>query len=212
MIERARLDHPELSMIGLCELLGVSRSWYYARPDPAETAERDVALRDAIEGIVLEFPGYGYRRVTEQLRREGLVVNRKRVLRVMREESLLCQLKRRFVVTTDSGHGLRTYPNLLAGIVLEGLDEAWVADITYVRLPTSFVYLAAILDAYSRRRVGWALSRFIDTRLTLAALEMAIKRRLPPRGFIHHSDRGVQYAAGDYVERLEDAGARKPLI
>lgn len=92
--------------------------------------------------------------------------------------------------------------------MLDGLDEAWVADITYVRLPTSFVYLAAILDAYSRRCIGWALSHFIDTKLTLAALEMALRSRRPPRGFVHHSDRGVQYAAGDYVERLEDAGAR----
>ena len=208
MIEQARLEHPALSVVGLCELIGVSRSWYYARPGPEETTQHDVELRDAIEHIVLEFPGYGYRRVTEQLRREGWVVNHKRVLRIMREESLLCQLKRRFVVTTDSGHSLETYPNLLAGIVLGGLDEAWVADITYVRLPTAFVYLAAILDAYSRRCIGWALSRWIDTRLTLTALEMAIESRHPPLGFIHHSDRGVQYAAGDYVERLQGVGAR----
>ena len=208
MIERARLEYPALSVVGLCELLGVGRSWYYARPGLEETAERDVGLRDAIERIVLEFPGYGYRRVTEQLRREGWGANHKRVLRVMREESLLCQLERRFVATTDSGHGFETYQNLLAGTGLGGLNEAWVSDIAYIRLPTAFVYLAAILDAYSRMCIGWALSRLIDTRLTLAALEMAIERRCPPRGFIHHSDRGVQYASGDYVRRLEGAGAR----
>jgi len=126
----------------------------------------------------------------------------------MRQESLLCQLKRRFVLTTDSAHGYRTYPNLLAGVALDRLDQAWVADITYVRLPTTFVYLACLLDAFSRRCIGWKLSRQIDTSLTLAALEMAIERRQPRRGLIHHSDRGVQYASTDYVSRLEEIEAR----
>ena len=126
----------------------------------------------------------------------------------MREESVLCQLKRRFVPTTDSSHSQRTYPNLLKGIVLNAPDQAWVADITYIRLPTTFVYLAAILDAYSRRCVGWALSRWIDTELTLCALAMALATRQPVPGLIHHSDRGVQYASGGYVERLEGIGAR----
>lgn len=129
------------------------------------------------------------------------------MLRVMREEALLCQLRRRFVVTTDSGHGHRTYPNLLAGLTLDGLDRAWAADITYVRLPTSFAYLACVLDAYSRRCVGWAFSRSIDTRLTLAALRMALEMRRPPRGLVHHSDRGVQDASAEYVECLEREGA-----
>ena len=204
-------EHPEVSVRSLCELLGISRCWYYDKPSAAEKAERDVELRDAIELIVLEFPGYGYRRVTKQLHREGWGVNHKRVLRVMREEALLCQLKRRFVVTTDSGHNHRTYPNLLEGLALDGLDQAWVADITYIRLPTSFVYLAAILDACSRKCIGWELSRFIDTQLTLAALRMALSERQPPRGFIHHSDRGVQYASGEYVEALEHAGARTSM-
>jgi transposase InsO family protein len=202
------VEQQELSISALCELLGVSRSWYYEKPTAEEIAQRDVELRDAIERITLEFAGYGYRRVTKQLGRQGLVVNHKRVLRVMREESLLCQLQRRFVATTDSKHSHQTYPNLLSGLVLDGLDEAWVADITYIRLPTSFVYLAAILDAYSRRCIGWALSRFIDAKLTLSALEMALEQRRPPRGFIHHSDRGVQYACGDYVARLENVGTR----
>jgi transposase InsO family protein len=202
------VEHPEVSVRSLCELFGVSRSWYYDKPDAAEKAQRDVELRDAIERIVLEFPGYGYRRVTEQLRREEWDVNHKRVLRVMRQESLLCQLKKGFVATTDSSHSHRTYPNLLEGFALNSLHCAWVADITYIRLPTCFVYLAVILDAYSRKCIGWSLSRFIDARLTLAALRMALRERQPPRGFIHHSDRGVQYASHEYIQVLESAGAR----
>ncbi len=198
MMGRVLEEHPGLSVRSLCRLMGVSRSWYYDKP----TAERDVELRDAIERIVLGFPGYGYRRVTRQLEREGVVVNHKRVLRVMRQESLLCQLKKRFVATTDSAHSHRVYPNLMEALTLDGLDQAWVADISYIRLPAEFVYLAAILDAYSRRCVGWALSRFIDTRLTLTALRMALEARRPPRGFVHHSDRGVQYASGGYVDEL----------
>lgn len=204
-------EYPALSVRTLCRWLGLSRGWYYAQPivDGAAVAAERIALRDAIERIVLDFPGYGYRRVTHALRRAGWgPINHKRVLRVMRQESLLCQLKRRFIVTTDSAHGYRAYPNLLKGAVLDRLDQAWVADITYIRLPAAFVYLACILDACSRRCIGWKLSRQIDTRLTLAALEMAIERRQPQIGLIHHSDRGVQYASGEYVGRLEEIGAR----
>lgn len=193
----------------MCELFGVSRSWYHQRPEHTERrAREDVALRDAVERIVLEFPGYGYRRVTRALRREGWMVNHKRVLRVMREESLLCQLKRRFKPTTDSAHSFGRYPNLIKDATLDGTDQGWVSDVTYVRLPTSFCYLAAIIDGYSRYCVGWALSKWIDTRLTLQALRMALERRRPARGFIHHSDQGVQYASVDYVGTLEEAGAR----
>lgn len=213
MITLLRQTHPAISVRTLCRWLDVSRSWYYARALPTVLADgeaaQEIALRDAIERIVLDFPGYGYRRVTHALRRSGWgSVNHKRVLRVMREESLLCQLKRRFVVTTDSAHGYRTYPNLLALLTLDRLDQAWVADLTYIRLPATFVYLACILDAFSRRCIGWKLSRQIDTRLTLAALEMAIDRRQPQPGLIHHSDRGVQYASTDYVSRLKELGAR----
>ncbi len=176
--------------------------------DEEDDDTESVRLRDVIERIALDFPGYGYRRVTKALIREGWNVNHKRVLRVMREESLLCHLKRRFVPTTDSGHAWRTYPNLVKGTIFDAPDQAWVADITSIRLPTTFVYLAAILDAYSRRCVGWALSHWIDTDLTLAAFEMALARRQPGPGLIHHSDRGVQYASGTYVERLEAVGAR----
>lgn len=208
MIRAAHASHPELSIRRLCELFEVGRTWYSTHPSPEERLSRDVAVRDAIEEIVLAFPGYGYRRVTKQLQRDGWTVNHKRVLRVMREESLLCQLKRRFVVTTDSGHGLRRYPNLIAALVVERPDQVWQADITYIRLPTGFVYLACLLDSYSRRCVGWALARTIDTDLTLAALAMALATRHPAAGLIHHSDQGVQYASVAYVARLEEAGVQ----
>jgi putative transposase len=206
VIEQVREEYPEISIERLCELMGVSRSWYYERSTAGKKAHRDADLRDAIELIVLEFPGYGYRRVTAALRRKGWSVNHKRVLRIMREESLLCQLKRRFVPTTDSAHAFGRYPNLIRDLEIDGLDQVWISDITYVRLPASFCYLAAILDAYSRRCVGWHLSRFIDTRLTLLALEMALASRRPAPGLIHHSDQGVQYASSEYVARLQEAG------
>jgi putative transposase len=202
-------DHPEVSERQICRVFSVSRSWYYEKSTAAEQkARKDLDLRDTIERIVLEFPGYGYRRVTAELHRRGWTVNHKRVLRVMRREALLCQLKRRFRPTTDSAHAFGIYPNLIKDTKLDGLDQAWISDITYIRLPTSFCYLAAILDAYSRRCVGWCLSRSIDTRLTLRALEMALAIRRPSAGLIHHSDRGVQYASGEYVSRLEEVGAR----
>jgi putative transposase len=199
---------PALSLRRLSTLLDLSRSWWYEQGQPRVPDAAAIALRDAIEGIVLAFPGYGYRRVTHELRRQGWLVNGKRVLRVMREESLLCQLKRHFVRTTDSRHGLGSYPNRLRERVVDGLDQAWVADITYIRLPTAFCYLAAILDAYSRRVVGWELSLRIDADLTLAALERAIASRCPAPGLIHHSDHGVQYAATRYVARLAQVGAQ----
>lgn len=208
MIRTLRAEQPTLAVAPLCEAFGVNRAWYYARlAAPAQTAA-DIALRDAIERIVLSCPGYGYRRVTAELHRRGYCVNHKRVLRIMHAEALLCQLKRHFVVTTCSQHGLTTYPNLLAAAPLTGPNQAFVADITYIRLPQQFVYLAAILDAYSRYCVGWHLSATIDTQLTLQALEMALARRSVAAGWIHHSDRGVQYAATAYIERLRRAEAR----
>ncbi len=208
MIDDAIATFPAVPVTRLCTLFGISRSGYYAYRGRNTDEEREVFLRDAVERLVLDFPGYGYRRVTRQLHRDGWDVNHKHILRVMREELLLCQLKKRFVTTTTSGHSHPIYPNLLANRTLNGLNQAWVADVTYIRLPTTFVYLAAILDAYSRRCVGWALSRWIDTRLTLAALDMALVHRRPASGLIHHSDRGVQYAAGEYVARLEAVQAQ----
>lgn len=212
MIAIVQAAHPELSLRSLCALLGINRAWYYAqrREDLAARAEA-TRLRDAIERLVLAFPGYGYRRVTRALQRDGWSVNHKRILRVMRQESLLCQLKRRFVTTTDARHAGHIYPNLLRGAAIDGLDQAWVADITYIRLPTTFAYLACILDAFSRRCIGWHLSRFIDTQLTLGALDRALADRRPTPGLIHHSDRGVQYASATYVARLAGVGARASM-
>ena len=208
MIDQAHQQHPELSVERLCELFSVSRSWYYEHSSQPENDAEEIALRDEIERIILEFAGYGYRRVTHALKRAGWQVNHKRVLRIMREESLLCHLKKRFVVmTTNSRHGLPVYPNRLAELVLTAPDQAWVADLTYIRLHSAFVYLACILDAFSRRCVGWYLSRDMTTQLTLAALQLAIELRHPPPGLIHHSDRGVQYASHEYVEQLEQIGA-----
>lgn len=202
----------------LCALMAVNRGSYYrqiAGLQPTATAGtaalRRRQLIEAIEESVLEFPGYGYRRVTAHLNREGWGVNHKLVLKLMRQESLLCRLRRRWVRTTDSEHGLRTYPNLLADRGWRNLtapDEAWMADITYIRLPQGFAYLAALLDGYSRKVVGWQLGRDIDARLVLTALEQALELRHPAPGWIHHSDRGVQYACRHYVERLQQAQAR----
>ena len=187
-----------------CAILGISRSWYYAAV--ALTPTDDPALRDRIEEIVLEFPGYGYRRVTATLHREEQIVNHKRILRIMREESLLCQLKRRWVATTDSRHELGNHPNRIKDLVVRRLNQVWVADLTYVRLPRGFVYLAAILDAFSRKVIGWALSRWIDTALAMRALEHALATRAVAPGLIHHSDHGVQYASLAYVQRLAQHG------
>src|SRR5579884_573585 len=207
MITQAHQEHPEVSIARLCDLLDVSRSWYYERDEQADP--EDIALRDEIERIILEFPGYGYRRVTRELGRCGWLVNHKRVLRIMQEEALLCQIKKRFVImTTNSRHGWPVYPNLLTGVMLSAPDQAWVADFTYIRLRSAFVYLACILDAYSRRCVGWHLSREMNTPMTSRALQQAIGERQPRPGLIHHSDRGVQYASQEYIEQLQAIGAQ----
>jgi putative transposase len=196
-----------LSVRQLCALFGVNRAWYHAARGRAP-ADPDGALRAAVEQLALEFPRYGYRRVTAALVRAGWAVNHKRVVRVMRDAALLCRPRRRFVRTTQAGPGRPVYPNLLPQTTLSGLNQAWIADITYIRLPTRFVYLASILDAYSRRCIGWQVSREIDTALALGALERALATRQPAAGWIHHSDRGGQYASAAYVARLEAAGAR----
>ena len=195
----------EVSVRPSCAILGISRSWYYQADEQTPSAA-DTALRARIEEIVVEFPGYGYRRVTATLQREEQIVNHKRVVRIMREESLLCQLKRRWVATTDSRHELGNYPNRVKGLVVTRLNQVWVADLTYVRLARGFVYLAAILDACSRKVLGWALSRWIDAALALRALEHALATRSVSAGVIHHSDHGVQYASVAYVTRLQEHG------
>jgi putative transposase len=193
-----------LPIVRACELAGISRSWYYERPRNGRRS--DTELQEQIERIVLEFPGYGYRRVTQELDRRGHSANHKRVLRIMREQSWLCKLTRRRRRTTQSDHGLPVYPNLLKEAVITGLNEAWVADLTYIRLLAEFVFLAVILDSYSRKVVGWNLSRRLDTSLTWTALQRALAERPIPAGVIHHSDQGVQYAAREYVALAESAG------
>jgi putative transposase len=188
----------------MCELGQVSRAdWYRPGADP-QPSDQDLKLRDEIQKIALEWPAYGSRRITAELRRRKWTVNRKRVQRRMREDNLLCLRKRKFVVTTDSDHGLRVYPNLARQMTLTGIDQLWRADITYVRLEVEFVYLAVILDAYSRRVIGWELDGTLEDSLTLAALRMALTRRTVTSELVHHSDRGVQYASGDYTQLLQD--------
>jgi len=188
--------------------MGLARSTYYyrCRQVSLEGKKEEADLRDRIEQIVVEFARYGYRRVTYQLRWEGWEVNHKRVARIMREQSLQCQIKRRWVKTTDSDHGYRIYPNLLKGLDVRQRNQVWVADITYIRILTGFWYLAVILDLFSRKVIGWALSEQIDAELTLAGLRMALGERGAVKGCIHHSDRGVQYACHAYVKELEAAG------
>jgi transposase InsO family protein len=190
----------------MCEVAGFSRAGYYRFLHPDKPAPADMELRDEIQKIALDHPSYGSRRITEELKARRWDVNRKRVQRIVREDNLLCAARRRFVVTTDSGHGLEVYPNRAAELNLTGTDQLWVADITYIRLETEFVYLAVILDAYSRRVIGWHLDDTLEDSLTLAALQMALRERGAPRGLVHHSDRGVQYASGDYTQMLKDHG------
>jgi transposase InsO family protein len=190
-------------------MLNIARSSYYYKGKKGLQKEKeDADIRDRIEKIVVEYERYGYRRVTAQLKREGLEVNHKRVQRVMQQEGLICKIKKRWITTTNSNHRYPVYPNLLKDTKITGVNQAWVADITYIRILTAFVYLAVILDVFSRKVVGWAISLRIDTELTRAALRMAIETRGPPDGCIHHSDRGVQYAAHEYVDDLNVAGMR----
>jgi transposase InsO family protein len=188
--------------------MNLARSSFYYNPtgkdpDPMKT---EADLRDKIEAICLEFPRYGYRRVTHQLKHEGCQINHKRVLRLMRESDLLCRVKRKWVKTTDSRHHFPRHPNLIKGMAISRLNQVWLSDITYIRIKTGFVYLAAILDAYSRRVIGYAVSTGLDTALALKALRMAVAGRQPGSGVIHHSDQGVQYASVEYVEELKSHG------
>jgi transposase InsO family protein len=188
----------------MCELGRVSRAGWYRRGSEDPGANPDVELRGEIQRIALEWPAYGSRRITAELRRRGHTVNRKRVQRLMRRDNLLCLRKRKFAITTDSDHALRVYPNLGRKMTLSGVDQLWRADITYIRLEAEFVYLAVILDAFSRRVIGWALDRSLEDSLTLEALRMALASRTVTPDLVHHSDRGVQYASRDYTQLLKD--------
>jgi putative transposase len=195
-----------LSVIRMCEVAGFSRAGYYRFLDPVKPAPADMDLRVEMQKIALEWPSYGSRRMTRELKARRWDVNRKRVQRLMREDNLLCVVKRKFVVTTGSAHGLKVYPNRAASMIVTGVDQLWVADITYIRLEEEFVYLAVILDAYSRRVIGWHLDDGLDDSLTLTALRMALRERSVRPGLVHHSDRGVQYASGDYTDLLKANG------
>ena len=185
-------------------MIGLTRGAYYYKPGLSRKIS-DTEVKGKIDTIHVEFPTYGYRRIYNTLLREGKRVNSKRLRRIMKDYGLFPIRPRAFIRTTDADHPWPCYPNLLAGIgVITGLNQVWVADITYIRILTGFVYLAAILDLYSRKVVGWAISRQIDRRLTLGALQQALGERHPPEGCLHHSDRGVQYACDDYIKLLKD--------
>jgi transposase InsO family protein len=193
----------------MCELGGLSRAAFYRFDPQLEALDPDLDLRDEIQRIALEFPSYGRPRITAELKRRGREVGHRRVGRIMREDNLLCLRRRKFrVVTTDSNHRLRVYPNLAASMELTGIDQLWIADLTYIRLEFEFIYLAVMMDAFSRRVIGWALDRRLEDDLPIAALEMALRDRKPATDLTHHSDRGVQYASNDYTDLLKDHGIR----
>jgi len=195
-----------LSIGQACDLTRVSRAGFYRHYDEHEPRQADMVLRDAIQRIVLDNRYYGYRRVTAELGNQGLVVNHKRVLRLMRLDNLLAVRKRRFVFTTDSRHTYVVYPNLSEGMTLTAVNQLWVADITYVRLREQFLYLAIVLDAFSRKAVGWELGEGLRAELPLRALDRALTDRPVQSGIVHHSDRGAQYCSSIYVERLRSHG------
>jgi transposase InsO family protein len=197
-----------MTVTRMCQLGHVSRAGLYRFDPEGEGADDDLDLRNEIQRIALEFPCYGRPRITAELKRRGWKVNHKRVARIMREDNLLCLRRRKFVVTTDSSHGFHIYPNLAGSMELTGINQLWISDITYIRLEKEFVYLAVVLDAYSRRVIGWALDRTLEDDLAIAALNMAFRRRSPAEGLTHHSDRGVQYASNDYTNLLKDRGVR----
>lgn len=207
-----RAEQGGLNVERMCELAGISRAGFYRHWEESAPKEMDTALRDEIQRIVLEKRFYGYRRVTEELKHGGRAVNGKRVLRLMREDNLLCMRKQAFVpATTDSNHSWRIWPNLARGLITETINQLWVADITYIRLIEEFVYAAIVLDAHSRRVIGWALARHLGASLAIDALNMALAERQPRPGLIHHSDRGVQYACADYLTLLADNGVQPSM-
>jgi transposase InsO family protein len=188
----------------MCQLAAVSRAGYYRHLVEQAPDEAAVILQAAIQKTALaHYRRYGYRRVTADLHRQGIPVNHKRVLRMMREDNLLAIRHRKYLLTTNSQHDYPVYLNLAARMTVTGINQLWVADITYIRLRTEFVYLAVLLDRFSRKVIGWALGRSLSAGLVMAALEQAIARRQPPPGVVHHSDRGVQYASAEYQRLLE---------
>jgi putative transposase len=193
----------------MVELGGVSRASFYRFDEAATTrADQDMDLRDAIQRVAVKWPSYGRPRITAELKRQGWKVGPNRVRRIMREDNLLCVRKRKFMVTTDSNHDRKVYPNLKSEMELSGINQLWVADITYIRLEAEFVYLAVVIDAFSRRVIGWALGHTLENDLPLEALRVALDQRQPAPGLVHHSDRGSQYASKDYTDLLKARGCQ----
>jgi putative transposase len=188
----------------LCQMTGLNRAGFYRWRAPRPSLPVEMEIRDEMQKIALEFPAYGYRRITVELHHRGVEINHKRVLPMMRQDNLLCVRRRAFVTTTDSRHNLPVYPNLTRGLRVETMNQLWIADIAYIRLRTEFVYLAVVLDAFSRRVIGWALGRTREAKLAVAALRMAMDQRKPAAGLVHHSDRGVQYASEEYTAVLKE--------
>ncbi len=197
-----------MSIQRMCELTGVSRASFYRDWEQKAPGEAETALRDAIQKTALANRGYGYRRIAPLLQRAGFVVGEEKVRLIMRNDNLLAVRRRKVRGDDRLNHRFHVHPNLAESLELSGVNQLWVADITYIRLRGEFVYLAVVLDAYSRKVIGWELGRTLETRLPLAALEAAIASRKPKPGLVHHSDRGTQYASNDYVKRLESCGAR----
>ena len=204
------ISNTDITIGNSCSLLEVSRSSYYSWQLRSSLPKVKDETIERIKEICTDFSKYGYRRVTKQLHRDGKIINTKKVRRIMKEEKLVVRKKRYKPITTQSNHSLQTYPNLAKNFTPTGVNQLWVADITYIRLQYEFVYLAAITDVFSRRSVGWALSRNIDTQLALSALNKAIQLRGKETviGCIHHSDQGVQYAAQAYIDLLNQYGIK----
>lgn len=207
MQEQGKPDaQPTLSVERMCHLADVSRASYYRHWEACAPDEAEMALREAIQKVALAHRRrYGYRRITADLRRQGMAVNHKRVLRIMREDQLLAIRYRKYILTTDSQHNCPVYLNLAARMTVTGVNQLWVADITYIRLRNEFVFLAVVLDRYSRKAIGWALDRSLSARLAVGALRRAIEQRRPPPGVVHHSDQGTQYASAEYMAVLQSS-------
>lgn len=204
MYEMIKENSGNMSVLQMCGGLGLCRSGYYRWLSGGAGVDGDLELREEIQSIVLEWSAYGYRRITAELRRRGYVVNHKRVRRFMKEDNLLCLRKKSFIKTTDSDHKHLIYPNLARDLELSGINQLWVADITYIRLLREFIYLAVILDAFSRRCIGWSLGHTLEAELTIGALKMALGTRHIRPGLVHHSDQGVQYACYEYTDMLKE--------
>jgi len=208
IIHHELATQPALSVSRLCSAVALCRAEYYRHSNCTPEAEPDLELRQEIQAIAADMPAYGYRRITAQLARNGVVANHKRVLQLMRKDGLLCVRKPAFVNTTQSQHSFTIYPNLVPTLSIDGPDQLWVADITYIHLRRDVFYLAVMLDAFSRRVIGWQMDSTLGAQLTVAALQKALAQRTITPNLVHHSDRGTQYAANVYANLLKEQGIR----